>query len=210
MASARRQAPAAARGRGESARDDASALGCGRSLRTARVSTRGTRETVRRAGRSRTERRSNGSGSIETRASFGDVQLHLEWAAPAKVEGASQGRGNSGVFLMALRGAGARFERERHVPRRPGRRALRTDSAARERLARAASGRATTSSSTRRVSKATCSSSPHARPCCTTACASTTIAPSSEPRPTAPSRRTRPTPRPARSAAGPRQSRAIP
>jgi hypothetical protein len=42
----------------------------------------------------------NGSGSIETKESFGDCQLHLEWATPAKVEGDSQGRGNSGVFMM--------------------------------------------------------------------------------------------------------------
>lgn len=42
----------------------------------------------------------NGGGSIETREHFGDVQLHLEWASPAKVESESQGRGNSGVFLM--------------------------------------------------------------------------------------------------------------
>src|SRR5688572_8596514 len=42
----------------------------------------------------------NGSGSIETREEFGDLQLHLEWAAPAAVESSSQGRANSGVFLM--------------------------------------------------------------------------------------------------------------
>ncbi len=42
----------------------------------------------------------NGTGTIETKAQFGDCQLHLEWCAPAKVEGSSQGRGNSGVFLM--------------------------------------------------------------------------------------------------------------
>jgi hypothetical protein len=42
----------------------------------------------------------NGTGSIETRERFGDCQLHLEWAAPEKVEGDSQGRGNSGVFFM--------------------------------------------------------------------------------------------------------------
>jgi len=42
----------------------------------------------------------NGTGTIETRESFGDCQLHVEWAAPAKVEGESQHRGNSGVFLM--------------------------------------------------------------------------------------------------------------
>ena len=42
----------------------------------------------------------NGTGSIETREHFGDCQLHLEWSAPEEVSGASQGRGNSGVFLM--------------------------------------------------------------------------------------------------------------
>ncbi|MFO1009579.1 MAG: DUF1080 domain-containing protein [Planctomycetota bacterium] len=42
----------------------------------------------------------NGTGSIETTESFGDVQLHLEFATPAKVESESQGRGNSGVFFM--------------------------------------------------------------------------------------------------------------
>ena len=42
----------------------------------------------------------NGTGSIETAESFGDLQLHLEWATPAEVAGESQGRGNSGVFLM--------------------------------------------------------------------------------------------------------------
>jgi len=42
----------------------------------------------------------NGTGNIHTRRSFGDCQLHVEWATPAKVEGSDQGRGNSGVFLM--------------------------------------------------------------------------------------------------------------
>ena len=41
-----------------------------------------------------------GSGSISTRDSFGDVQLHVEWRTPAEIVGESQGRGNSGVFLM--------------------------------------------------------------------------------------------------------------
>ncbi len=41
-----------------------------------------------------------GSGYIRTLQAFGDCQLHVEWAAPAKPEGRSQGRGNSGVFLM--------------------------------------------------------------------------------------------------------------
>ena len=43
-----------------------------------------------------------GSGYIFSAKSFGDVQLHVEWAAPEKVQGKSQGRGNSGVFLQGL------------------------------------------------------------------------------------------------------------
>ena len=42
------------------------------------------------------------SGYIRTKDKLGDVQLHVEWAAPTKAEGESQGRGNSGVFLMGL------------------------------------------------------------------------------------------------------------
>ena len=44
----------------------------------------------------------NGTGDISTRAHFGDCQLHLEWATPEEVAGDSQGRGNSGVFLLGL------------------------------------------------------------------------------------------------------------
>ncbi len=40
------------------------------------------------------------SGSLSTRDSFGDVQLHIEWATPSVVSGTSQGSGNSGVILM--------------------------------------------------------------------------------------------------------------
>ncbi|MFO0806090.1 MAG: DUF1080 domain-containing protein [Gemmataceae bacterium] len=36
---------------------------------------------------------------ITTIDSFGDYQLHLEFATPEKVRGSGQGRGNSGVFL---------------------------------------------------------------------------------------------------------------
>lgn len=39
-------------------------------------------------------------GPIQTRESFGDVQLHLEWQAPTPPNGSGQGRGNSGVYLM--------------------------------------------------------------------------------------------------------------
>lgn len=41
-----------------------------------------------------------GSGYIRSKEEFGDCQLHIEWSAPAQVQGDGQGRGNSGVFLM--------------------------------------------------------------------------------------------------------------
>ncbi len=43
-----------------------------------------------------------GSGSIQTRRSFGDLQLHIEWATPRTPAGRGQGMGNSGVFLMGM------------------------------------------------------------------------------------------------------------
>jgi hypothetical protein len=39
---------------------------------------------------------------IHSKQPFGDCQLHLEWAAPEKVEGNGQERGNSGVYMMGL------------------------------------------------------------------------------------------------------------
>lgn len=39
-------------------------------------------------------------GYIKTKREFSDVQLHIEFATPEKVEGNSQGRGNSGVFFL--------------------------------------------------------------------------------------------------------------
>ena len=42
------------------------------------------------------------SGYVRTKEQFGDCQLHVEWAAPKNVQGDSQGRGNSGIFLMGL------------------------------------------------------------------------------------------------------------
>ncbi len=39
-------------------------------------------------------------GYIRSKQEFTDVQLHVEWATPSVVEGDSQGRGNSGVFLL--------------------------------------------------------------------------------------------------------------
>jgi hypothetical protein len=41
-----------------------------------------------------------GKGIIRTKAEFTDFQLHVEFATPSEVKGDSQGRGNSGVFLL--------------------------------------------------------------------------------------------------------------
>jgi hypothetical protein len=41
-----------------------------------------------------------GTGPIETKGKFGDVQLHVEWASPNPPVGTGQDRGNSGIFLM--------------------------------------------------------------------------------------------------------------
>src|SRR5579872_3402505 len=40
-------------------------------------------------------------GNIETRRTFTNYQLHIEWRVPADIEGSGQGRGNSGVFLAS-------------------------------------------------------------------------------------------------------------
>jgi hypothetical protein len=42
------------------------------------------------------------SGSLRTRDKFADFQLHIEFATPAKVEGNSQGRGNSGILFNGI------------------------------------------------------------------------------------------------------------
>jgi len=39
-------------------------------------------------------------GGIHTKKSFGNCQLHVEWASPAVLEGSGQGRGNSGIYFM--------------------------------------------------------------------------------------------------------------
>lgn len=40
------------------------------------------------------------AGDIQSKEHFGDCQIHVEWMAPSVIKGESQGRGNSGVFLM--------------------------------------------------------------------------------------------------------------
>lgn len=42
------------------------------------------------------------TGDIQTKQTFEDFQLHIEWKSPEVVKGNGQGRGNSGVFLQGL------------------------------------------------------------------------------------------------------------
>jgi hypothetical protein len=41
-----------------------------------------------------------GAGDLATKQKFGDVQLHVEWAAPLEIRGSSQKRGKSGIVLQ--------------------------------------------------------------------------------------------------------------
>ncbi len=41
------------------------------------------------------------SGNIETRRTFKNYQLHIEWKIPVSITGSGQARGNSGVFLAS-------------------------------------------------------------------------------------------------------------
>lgn len=42
-----------------------------------------------------------GTGNIQTRRSFTDYQLHIEWKIPDNITGSGQARGNSGIFLAS-------------------------------------------------------------------------------------------------------------
>ncbi|MET4139361.1 DUF1080 domain-containing protein [Pedobacter sp. UYP1] len=42
------------------------------------------------------------AGNIETKQSFGNYQLHIEWQVPKNVTGTGQLRGNSGLFLASM------------------------------------------------------------------------------------------------------------
>ncbi|MFD1769064.1 3-keto-disaccharide hydrolase [Sphingobacterium suaedae] len=42
------------------------------------------------------------SGNIQTKQTFEDFQLHIEWKSPEVIKGSGQGRGNSGIFLQGL------------------------------------------------------------------------------------------------------------
>lgn len=51
-----------------------------------------------------------GTGNIETKRSFSNYQLHVEWKIPANITGTDQARGNSGVFLASLGKGDAGYE----------------------------------------------------------------------------------------------------
>ena len=46
------------------------------------------------------------SGNIQTKRSFLDYQLHIEWRIPENITGSGQARGNSGVFLASVGSGG--------------------------------------------------------------------------------------------------------
>ena len=50
------------------------------------------------------------AGNVETRRSFGNYQLHIEWKIPENITGSGQARGNSGVFLASTGSGDAGYE----------------------------------------------------------------------------------------------------
>ena len=50
------------------------------------------------------------TGNIQTKRSFTDYQLHIEWRVPANITGEGQARGNSGLFLASTGGGDAGYE----------------------------------------------------------------------------------------------------
>jgi len=50
------------------------------------------------------------SGNIETKRTFKNYQLHIEWKIPENVAGSGQLRGNSGVFLASTGPGDAGYE----------------------------------------------------------------------------------------------------
>lgn len=52
----------------------------------------------------------NGGGNIQTKQSFQDYQLHVEWRIPKNITGSGQARGNSGLFLASIGKGDAGYE----------------------------------------------------------------------------------------------------
>ena len=51
-----------------------------------------------------------GVGNIQTKRTFKNYQLHIEWKIPENITGSDQARGNSGVFLASLGPGDAGYE----------------------------------------------------------------------------------------------------
>src|SRR5580658_2933229 len=51
-----------------------------------------------------------GVGNIETKRTFKNYQLHIEWKIPTNITGSDQARGNSGVFLASTGPGDAGYE----------------------------------------------------------------------------------------------------
>jgi hypothetical protein len=54
--------------------------------------------------------KARGVGNIETKRSFRNFQLHVEWKFPVDLTGVDQDRGNSGVFLASTGDGDAGYE----------------------------------------------------------------------------------------------------
>jgi hypothetical protein len=50
------------------------------------------------------------SGNIQTKQSFLDYQLHIEWRIPKDIAGSGQARGNSGLFLASIGSGDSGYE----------------------------------------------------------------------------------------------------
>jgi hypothetical protein len=57
-----------------------------------------------------TVNKTRGVGNIETKRSFKNYQLHIEWRIPENITGTDQARGNSGVFLASTGSGDAGYE----------------------------------------------------------------------------------------------------
>jgi hypothetical protein len=57
-----------------------------------------------------TVKKGEGGGNIETKRTFKNYQLHVEWRIPENITGSGQARGNSGVFLASTGAGDAGYE----------------------------------------------------------------------------------------------------
>lgn len=57
-----------------------------------------------------TVNKASGNGNIQTKRSFTNYQLHIEFRIPKDIQGTGQGRGNSGVFLASTGPGDAGYE----------------------------------------------------------------------------------------------------